>query len=107
MSTWKEKVGKFFKGVASAANKFVGWFKANVSPQLMEFLDANKGLAMKIVLNVAKNMASASNAEKRQAALDQIGKDILTEVPNLQVPEHWMSLLLEIAVAALKASGKI
>lgn len=106
---WQEKVRGFFKGTKKVINQFMAWFKVNVEPSLLEFLETNKDIAIQIVLEVAEDFAdaSASNAAKRKEALSRIDDHLLESLPDLKTPDHWLSLLLEIAVAVLKASGKI
>ena len=53
---WK----KFWMGIKSAmkegAHKFSLWLQLSVKPELMEFLDKNKDLANKIVMEVAQDL---------------------------------------------------
>jgi len=104
---WRGKIKDWWKGTKKATASFVRWFKTEIAPELLEFLDANKDIAIKIVKQVAIEMASAPNGAKRGAAFSRLDNYFVKELPNFKAPDHWIGLLLEIAVAVLKASGKI
>lgn len=106
-NNWRKKIAGFWKGTKPAAKRFAAWFRDEVAPECMEFLEANKDVAMRIVLQVAKDMVGASNGAKRKEAFRRIDDHLMKEIPNFKAPEHWLSLLLEIAVTVLKGMGKI
>lgn len=104
---WREKVRDFFKGTFKAVRLCTAWFKDNIAPELQEFLEMNREAALRIVMAVGKDLAGASDHDKRAEAVRRIDDHVVRELPNLKAPDHWIRLLLELAVAAAKASGKL
>ena len=73
----------------------------------MQFLDDNKELAISIVTKVAKEYASAGGRVKLEKATDLLGRELARNLPNVKISNHWINLLIEVAVAVLKSQGLI
>jgi len=104
-------VNDFFNRVKEAikagAHAFVLWFQCSAGPELMEFLDDNKDLAMDIVTEVAEDLAGSDGETKRGEAFERITGAIASSLPRVESRSGWINLLIEIAVCVLKSRGKI
>jgi len=103
MSFWKKLKDK----LSGAAHMFTKWFSVNVQPELLDFLDDNKALAMNIILDVARKYARDPGAFKKKKAAELIIAELKGQIPNLKSDSSWINLLIEVGVAALKSRGKL
>jgi len=97
----------FLQKVVSGLHKFFHWFQENVQPELVEFLDANKNLAVQTVKDVAIDLVGATGEAKRNEAMKRIDDRLCQALPSIVLPNHWLALLVEVAVTVLKAQGRI
>jgi hypothetical protein len=93
----------FMDALKSVGSRFVGWFKTTVKPEMLEFLDANKGLALEVVTKTAIDCAGKGSALKREYALNELRKHAIEVAPGVQVDNQWLGLLIEMALAVYKA----
>lgn len=80
------------------------WFRKNVAPEIAAFCVDNMDVALEVVASMATQYANEPGAFKRDKALDTLGIQVAAAAPGLKFRNHWLSLLLELAVAAFKAS---
>jgi len=107
MSKTKKIFEKIKEKLADMFHDFFDWFQENVQPELLDFLDDNKDLAMEIVIKVAKDFAGKPSHLKFDSAYKALSGEFKDNVGNLTIDNQWIRLLIELAVAAAKASGKI
>ena len=93
--------------VKDGAHRFAVWFNISAKPELLDFLDDNKDLAIQLVIEAAKHYADKPSHFKFESVYNRLSKDFMDNAGNLKVDNQWISLLIEIAVALAKASGKI
>lgn len=93
--------------LAARVHAFALWFERSVGPDLVEFLDDNKELAMRVVKEVAVELAGARGEEKRRRAAGLIRAELAETLPELETKSGWINLLVEIAVAVLRSRGRI
>ena len=91
----------------SGVNKILVWFNLYVTPELAVFLEDNKGLAIDFCLEAAKKYAAQPGHFKAESVGRMLKDHFAENHPDIKVRNHWISLLIEIAVAVLKAQGKI
>jgi len=109
------KFRKFWSRVKTAVkigvHRFVVWFNLHVKSDLLDFLDDNKDLAMRIVLDVARELAGHPGKVKFNEAFKRLADHLAREVESgtVNVTRHtsWINLLIEIAVQVLKAQGRL
>lgn len=80
------------------------WFRTNVKPEIAAFIVDNMDVALQVVASMAGQYANEPGAFKRERALDTLGKQVAAAAPGLKFRNHWLALLLELAVVAFKAS---
>jgi len=102
---------KFFKRlwrkIRGGADAFIDWFRAVVQPELFEFLNDNKDLAMEFALQAARKYANQPSHLKLESVQKELVEYFSDNHGRLRVDNQWINLLIEVAVAALKGQGKI
>lgn len=88
-------------------DNFWDWFKREISPELKQFLSDNKELAIKVVKEVAVDLADEIGEVKFEEALKRLADALVKETPNLQPHTSWLRFLIEAAVIVLKQRGEI
>jgi len=103
------KLKKLWRRVRTAfvagAHAFALWFERSVGPDLVDFLNDNKELAMEVAKDVAVELAGARGGEKRREAVRRIRSELAQTLPELEIDSSWINLLVEIAVAVLGSRG--
>lgn len=107
MSKAKKIFEKIKEKLSDMFHDFFDWFQENVKPELLDFLDDNRDLAMKIIIAVAKDFAGKPSHLKFDSAYDALVDEFKDNAGSLTVDNQWIRLLIELVVAAAKASGKI
>ena len=86
---------------------FVDWIQENLAPELKNFLEDNMDLAMEIVVKVAKEYAGKPSHIKFDSVYNALEEEFKDNTGNLTIDNQWIRLIIELAVSAAKASGKI
>ncbi len=78
------------------------WLQDSLGPEVLEFIDDNKDLALKIVKEVAVDLADEIGEVKAKEAADRLVDALKDSVPDIESKNWLINLLIEIAVAAMK-----
>jgi len=103
----KEFWTKVKNALKAGMHKFSIWFNASAKPELLEFLDDNKELALKLVTEAAQYYAGKPSHLKFESVYNHLTEEFKDNAGNLTIDNQWIRLLIELAVAVAKASGKI
>jgi len=105
--TIKEFWTRLKTAVKLGIHRFTVWFQLNVKPDLLDFIEENKELAMRVCRDVARDLSGQAGRLKRDEAFKRILSILTGAVPDIRTSSSWINLLIEIAVQALKAKGKL
>ena len=81
-------------------------FLKGIGKDAVRFIWDNKEYIIEQILDIALNMATASNDEKRREALNRIGNNAARNIPNLRYDENLFGMALEFVYKELKDQGR-
>ena len=98
---------KLWRKVRGAGRTFSAWFRAVILPEAQEFINDNKGLAMKFAREAACEYAGQPSHLKFKSVQNKLIAYFKKHHGEIEVDNQWINTLIEIAVLALKSQGEI
>lgn len=102
-----KSIKKWWPELINKSKSFFSWLKKQVGPDIIQFLDDNKELALQLVIDAAKYYADKPGHFKFESVKSRLVEQLKQGREDIVIQEHWIHLLIEIAVAVAKATGKI
>lgn len=107
MKELREMVKELVEMIKNLVNDLFNWMQKELGPEVLEFIDDNKDLAIETVKAVAIDLSDEIGEVKAKEAADRLVDALKDTVPDIESKNWLINLLIEIAVAALKNSGHL